>query len=262
MEYLDIVTEKGERTGLVADRVSAHAKGIRHRTAHVWVIREKAGRVEVLLQKRAEGKDSFPGKYDTSSAGHIPAGDEPRPSAVRELSEELGIYVREADLQEAGTCRIKFETEFYGKPFKDDEVVFVYVLKNDVNPAQLTLQPEEVSEAIWLPLDEVQAAVAARDERFCVPQEGLELLTAFLGKVEKPVSYTDIRPGRYRHFKGNEYEVLGVARHSETEEPMVVYRALYGSGGLWVRPASMWLETVERDGRTYQRFTYVPENEA
>ncbi|MDO4477975.1 MAG: DUF1653 domain-containing protein [Lachnospiraceae bacterium] len=76
------------------------------------------------------------------------------------------------------------------------------------------------------------------------------------------MSYTDIRPGRYRHFKGNEYEVLGVARHSETEEPMVVYRALYGSGGLWVRPASMWLETVERDGRTYQRFTYVPENEA
>ena len=58
----------------------------------------------------------------------------------------------------------------------------------------------------------------------------------------------DITPGRYRHFKGNEYEVLGVARHSETLEDMVVYRALYGDGGLWVRPASMWSETVERDG--------------
>ena len=65
-----------------------------------------------------------------------------------------------------------------------------------------------------------------------------------------------VRPGRYRHFKGNEYQVLGVARHSETEEEMVVYRALYGEGGLWVRPASMWLETVERDGRTYQRFVF------
>lgn len=53
-----------------------------------------------------------------------------------------------------------------------------------------------------------------------------------------------VRPGRYRHFKGNEYQVLGVARHSETEEEMVVYRALYGEGGLWVRPAAMWLETV------------------
>lgn len=63
--------------------------------------------------------------------------------------------------------------------------------------------------------------------------------------------------GRYRHFKGNEYEVIGIARHSEDESPMVVYRALYGEHGLWVRPASMWLETVERDGRTYQRFERI-----
>lgn len=60
--------------------------------------------------------------------------------------------------------------------------------------------------------------------------------------------------GKYRHFKGNEYEVIGIARHSETEEPMVVYRALYGEDGLWVRPASMWNETVERDGKVYKRF--------
>ena len=67
----------------------------------------------------------------------------------------------------------------------------------------------------------------------------------------------DIRPGRYRHFKGNEYEVLFTATHSETGEPMVVYRALYGEGGLWVRPASMWNETVERNGETFRRFTYL-----
>ena len=66
-----------------------------------------------------------------------------------------------------------------------------------------------------------------------------------------------IPPGRYRHFKGNEYEVLELARHSETEEVMVVYRALYGERGLWVRPAEMWLETVERDGRVFRRFTRV-----
>ena len=64
----------------------------------------------------------------------------------------------------------------------------------------------------------------------------------------------EIRIGRYRHFKGNEYRVLGVARHSETLEPMVVYQALYGEGGLWVRPAAMWNETVERGGKTYKRF--------
>jgi hypothetical protein len=56
-----------------------------------------------------------------------------------------------------------------------------------------------------------------------------------------------------------EYEVIGMAKHSETLEPMVVYRALYGAGELWVRPAAMWNETVERDGVTYQRFTYVGE---
>lgn len=66
-----------------------------------------------------------------------------------------------------------------------------------------------------------------------------------------------IKPGRYRHFKGNEYEVLGTARHSETLEEMVVYRALYGERGLWVRPAAMWNETVERDGASYRRFTYI-----
>lgn len=63
-----------------------------------------------------------------------------------------------------------------------------------------------------------------------------------------------IPPGRYRHFKGKEYEVIGIARHSETEEPVVVYRALYGDYGVWVRPASMWNETVERGGQTYKRF--------
>ena len=65
-----------------------------------------------------------------------------------------------------------------------------------------------------------------------------------------------IRPGRYRHFKGNEYEVLFVARHSETLEELVVYRALYGEGGLWVRPLDMFLEDVEQDGRVVPRFVY------
>ena len=67
----------------------------------------------------------------------------------------------------------------------------------------------------------------------------------------------DIRPGRYRHFKGNEYEVLYVATHSETLEPMVVYRALYGERGVWVRPASMWNGEVTRDCVTRPRFTYI-----
>lgn len=70
----------------------------------------------------------------------------------------------------------------------------------------------------------------------------------------------EIKPGKYRHFKGNEYEVIGVAKHSETLEEMVVYRALYGENGLWVRPASMWNETITRDGKTFKRFAYLGED--
>jgi len=66
-----------------------------------------------------------------------------------------------------------------------------------------------------------------------------------------------IKIGRYRHFKGMEYEVLGVAKHSETLEEMVVYKALYGDGGIWVRPACMWDEEVEFEGKTVKRFTYL-----
>ena len=73
----------------------------------------------------------------------------------------------------------------------------------------------------------------------------------------KRLDLPEIRPGRYRHFKGNEYEVLYVARHSETTEPMVVYRALYGEGGIWVRPAFMWCETVEHEGKIVPRFAPV-----
>ena len=68
-----------------------------------------------------------------------------------------------------------------------------------------------------------------------------------------------IKPGLYRHFKGGIYEVLFVAKNSETLEDMVVYRANYGEHGVWVRPLSMWNETVERNGKTFKRFEYIGE---
>lgn len=67
----------------------------------------------------------------------------------------------------------------------------------------------------------------------------------------------NLKPGQYRHFKGNDYELIGIARHSESLEPMVVYRALYGDGGLWVRPAAMWTELVEKEGYQGPRFRYI-----
>ena len=69
----------------------------------------------------------------------------------------------------------------------------------------------------------------------------------------------ELKPGKYRHFKGGQYELIGMAKHSETLEPMVVYRALYGEGGLWVRPAAMWTEWVEKEDYQGPRFQYIGE---
>ena len=68
-----------------------------------------------------------------------------------------------------------------------------------------------------------------------------------------------VRPGRYRHYKGNDYTVIGIARHSETQEELVVYRQEYGDNGLWVRPLAMFVETVEVDGNLVARFERMEE---
>lgn len=73
---------------------------------------------------------------------------------------------------------------------------------------------------------------------------------------------SDVLPGRYRHYKGNEYTVVGIARHSETLEPLVVYRAEYGERGLWVRPLAMFVETVTVAGRTVPRFARIADASA
>ena len=85
MEILDVVDERGVPTGEKVERSAAHEKGIRHRTSHVWIVRYKERRLQVLLQKRSENKDSYPGCYDISSAGHIPAGIDFVPSAAMTL---------------------------------------------------------------------------------------------------------------------------------------------------------------------------------
>ena len=98
MELLDIVDEHGNITGMVVEREEAHRRGILHRTSHVWIAREKNGQLQILLQKRSEEKDSHPGCYDISSAGHIPAGEDFISSALRELKEELGYDAKPEQL--------------------------------------------------------------------------------------------------------------------------------------------------------------------
>ena len=142
---------------------------------------EKPEGYDILLQKRSEEKDSFPGMYDTSSAGHIPAGDEPLQSALRELKEELGLTASPEELKFAGTFRIQYEKEFHGRLFRDNEVTRVYVYDKPVNIQDLTLQESEVSEVRWFDLDKVWGEIHRSRERFCVPTAGLKVLREYLG---------------------------------------------------------------------------------
>ena len=187
MEYLDIVDEAGHPTGSTISRSEAHQQGILHRTAHVWVVRSTKGRTEVLLQKRSEEKESFPGMYDTSSAGHIPAGEEPIPSALRELSEELGITATPEQLHYAGNFRIQYEKVFHGSLFRDNEVTSVFVYHEPVEIASLTLQESEVSEVRWFDLELIWNEIQRGDRsRLCVPTAGLKVLMNYLSRSKDP----------------------------------------------------------------------------
>lgn len=182
MEIFDIVDENGVPTGESVERNEAHANGTRHRTAHVWIARKVDEKWQVLLQKRALTKDSFPGRYDTSSAGHIQAGDEPLESAIRELKEELGIAASSEQLEFAGTFHIQYEKEFHGRMFKDNEIAFVYIYTGKIDIENITVQEEELECVEWFNLEETYNECLAHNQKFCVPIRGLEIVRDYLNK--------------------------------------------------------------------------------
>ncbi len=184
-EIFDICDENGRPTGKTVSRSTAHRDGILHRTAHVWITRVQDGRRQILLQKRSMVKDSHPGLYDTSSAGHIPAGDDPLPSALRELKEELGVRAAPEELDFAGTFRIRYGKVFHGRVFRDNEFTFVYVYRGNADADRLILQPGEVDEVRWFDLDTVASEIKVSRARFCVPPEGLKVLCDYLRRMEK-----------------------------------------------------------------------------
>ncbi len=175
-EILDIVDEQGRPTGQTVPRAVAHAEGIRHRTSHVWILRRHAGRVEVLLQMRCQAKDSFPGCYDISSAGHIPAGCDFVESALRELREELGVTLPADALQECGVRRFTCEDVFHGRLFKDNQVSKVFCLWLDKDAEDFTVQKEEIDYVRWFGLEEAIEAVKNNTIPNCIYLEELEMV--------------------------------------------------------------------------------------
>ena len=154
MELIDIVDEQGLPTGETIDRSLAHRTGARHRTTHIWIVRRKDNRVQILLQKRAKYKDSFPGCYDISSAGHIPAGVDFVASGLRELQEELSITIDGSELVDCGLHYIFAEKEFHGLPYVDNQIAKVFLLWKDVEAEELTLQEEEIESEITIKIND------------------------------------------------------------------------------------------------------------
>lgn len=179
MEILDCVDEKGEPTGQRVTRKQAHREGIRHRTAHVWLLRKNRETIDVLLQKRSDDKDSFPKCWDISSAGHIPAGADYKASALRELQEELGVTARPEELMDCGLMHFTYQGSFYGEPFVDDQICRIYILWRDVPESALVLQTSEISKACWRPLDQVIEAVTENRILNCMQPSELERVASW-----------------------------------------------------------------------------------
>ena len=176
-EYLDVVDENGKPTGETVERSVAHREGFPHRTSHLWLVRKRDGRIQVLLQKRAMTK-SFPGCYDISSAGHIPAGQDYYPSAIRELKEELGLTAKESELIPCGDMKIVWDDVFFGIPYHDRQYTKVLLLWADIEEDQLTLQKEEVDGVLWIDLQDCMDRVAAGTIQNCISPEELKLVQA------------------------------------------------------------------------------------
>lgn len=186
MELFDERNEDGSRTGVVKERSIVHEEGALHATSHIWIARvnDRSG-YDLLLQKRSEEKDSNPGCYDISSAGHVEAGHEYLESALRELKEELGIEARPEQLKEAGLRRCGFEGKFYGRIFRDNELSMIYIYTEPVEIEKLTLQKSEVSDVMWMDYEECRKAVRENRIKHCIYEDELDMVGKALGLFPK-----------------------------------------------------------------------------
>jgi len=139
-EIIDILTSTGEFTGKTALKSVAHIKGLYHQTIHVWFYTDDK---KVLLQKRASIKKVFPNLWDVSVAGHIYAGEKTEVAAIREVKEEIGLTIKEADLQKIG---FRKDEIIHPNGILDNEFKHIYVCKLHKNLDQLKMQPEEVDD--------------------------------------------------------------------------------------------------------------------
>lgn len=152
-EMFEIMELDGSFTGRLKSRSQVHKDGDLHGAAHVWVYRLMDGKAEVLLQKRSDDKDSFPGCYDVSSAGHLDPGEDFLAGAIRELKEELGIVAEPGELQYMHTKEIDLTDQFHGEAFHNHELIAIYMLELVPQDKEIYFQESEISGVMWMEID-------------------------------------------------------------------------------------------------------------
>ena len=153
-ELIDVRDERGERTGETILKSEAHRRGVWHRCFHCWIFGSDETGPYVLAQRRAAGKDTWPGYLDVTAAGHLAAGEETL-DGLRELEEELGLRVEPGRLIPLGTRRVELEIP----AGVDREFHDVFLLRDDVQPQGLRLQKEEVESVVRIALEALERLV-------------------------------------------------------------------------------------------------------
>lgn len=186
LELFDVLSDDFKETGIVRERSIVHEIGSWHKTSHVWIVRKTEKGFDVLLQKRCSSKDSFPGCYDISSAGHIPAGHDFLESAVRELHEELGIDAKQDELVPIGVHKCMTDTTFYGKPFLNNEYSNVYIYDGaNLDISILCLQKDEVESVMWMDYDEGTEKLFDGTIKNCVLKDEWDMIGEYLKRSLK-----------------------------------------------------------------------------
>ena len=238
MEIWDLYDENRNLTGKTMIRGEQMPEGRYHLIVDTLFLNSRG---ETLLQRRAKDKYPMPDLWSVTGGSAL-AGEDSAAACVRETEEEMGFT---PDMAQAWVLLSEKREKADHSFFRD-----VWLIHQDVPIEQMRWQPEEVQDGMWILPEKIAAD----------PDLWLQLCELYFWERTYPYLCLEsmrlrIPKGVYRHYKGNRYEVQGLALHSETLEPMVIYRALYGMGETWTRPAAMWNEEVTlSDGTHVRRF--------
>ena len=228
MEKWDLYDAEGRLLNQTMYRGGKVPEGCYHRVVEAIFLNSRG---EILLQKRSLHKKLYPEILWYLTGGAVLAGESVEEACIREVKEEMGFV---PDMKKA---RLIHHCVVDGLGFIRD----VFLIFQDMPIENMHFQQDEVDDAMW------QAFSFMPHLKEVFPFLQLESM-----RIRIPC-------GVYRHYKGNYYRVTGLALHSETTEPMVIYRALYGTEEMWVRPAAMWNETVMVNGMPVHRFQITDE---